>query len=66
MASLPLERDLAQPPHVAVARILADRFRAGMPVDRLLLRHLCGRETGASDSTGAWSMRQAYDALELA
>ncbi len=66
MATLPLERDVAQPPHIAVARQLLACFRAGEPVDRRLLRRLFEAETGSSDSAGVWSLRQAYDALEFA
>jgi predicted RNA methylase len=66
MATLPLKRDDAPLSHVAVARELLARFRAGETIDRSLLRCLFERETGASDASGAWSMRQAYDALELA
>jgi hypothetical protein len=66
MATLPLEREPAQPPHIGVARRILACFRAGEPVDRPLLRRLFERETGASDSSGAWSLREAYDSLELA
>ena len=56
----------AGPPHIAVARALLPHLRAGEPLDRDRLRRLFEAVTGASDASGAWSMRQAYDALELA
>jgi hypothetical protein len=58
--------DFALLPHVAVARRLEEDFRAGQRVDRARLRSLFETATGRTDATGAWSMRQAYDALELA
>lgn len=66
MATLPLEREPARPPHIAIARAILACFHRGESVDRNLLRHLFEEEIGVSDSSGAWSMRQAYDALELA
>jgi len=66
MASLPRERDAAQPIHLLVARRILACFRDREPIDRSRLRRLFEREAGASDASGAWSMRQAYDALELA
>ncbi len=56
----------ARPPHVDVARSILADFRAERPVDRARLRFLFEARTGRSDASGAWSMRQAYDALELA
>jgi len=66
MATLPLERAAALSPHVAVARRIVQCFHSGEEVDRSLLRRLFLEETGKSDACGAWSMREAYDALELA
>ena len=66
MATSPLEPRAVQPPHVAVARRILSSFRTRETVDRSLLRRLFEDETGASDASGAWSMREAYDALELA
>jgi hypothetical protein len=66
MATLPLECADATLPHVAVARRLLNHYRAGEHIDRSLLRRLFEEETGASDASGAWTMRQAYDAIELA
>ena len=66
MATLPAEREPARPFHIAVARRLLDCFRAGEAVDRARLRQLFESETGASDASGAWTLREAYDALELA
>jgi hypothetical protein len=66
MAALPLERADASTSHVAVARRIVQCFRTDEEVDRSQLRRLFEEETGASDASGAWSMREAYDALELA
>jgi hypothetical protein len=66
MASLPLTPVSTVPLHVLVARRLRARFLSGGGVDRHLLRGLVEEETGRSDASGAWSMREAYDALELA
>jgi predicted RNA methylase len=66
MATLPRSADPAPYPHIAVARSILACFRAGERVDRALLRHLFETATGASDASGAWSMRQAFDAMELA
>ncbi|TMJ12595.1 MAG: methylase, partial [Alphaproteobacteria bacterium] len=66
MATLPLEPCVPQLPHVAVALMLLEDFRSGAAVDRDRLRRLFEKETGASDASGAWSMRQPYEALELA
>lgn len=66
MATQPRQEDDAPVPHIAVAHAILERFRAGERVHRTLLRDLFERETGGSDAVGAWSMRQAYDALELA
>src|SRR5690606_34305519 len=53
-------------PHIAVARRILECLHVGTAVDRRLLCRLFEAETGASDASGGWSMRQAYDALELA
>ncbi|PAX09031.1 strawberry notch family protein [Sphingomonas lenta] len=66
MASLALDLPSAPPPHVAVATRLADFLRAGEPIDARLLRQLFEAATGRSDADAGWSMRHAYDALELA
>ncbi|MBX3562646.1 MAG: strawberry notch family protein [Sphingomonas sp.] len=66
MASLPLQREPSPPTHVAVAHRIRELFRLGEPVERDRLRRLFEAETGASDASGRWSMRRAYDALELA
>ena len=66
MASLPLESVRPHPPHVAVAGALLDIFRSSGVVDRGRLRRLFEAETGTSDASGIWTMRQACEALELA
>jgi predicted RNA methylase len=57
---------LERPLHVDVAHSILADFRSGRQVDRARLRALFEAGTGRSDACGAWSMRQAYDALELA
>ena len=66
MATLPIENASAGPAHVAVARRILACLRVGAPIDRAQLRRLFKDEMGASDASGAWSLRQAYDSLELA
>jgi predicted RNA methylase len=56
----------ARLPHATVAHALLADLRSGVAVGRDRLRRLFEAETGRSDASGAWSMRQAYDALELA
>jgi len=66
MATSPSLQSTSELPHVAAARAILARFRTGDPVDRRLLSALLEAETGVSDANGAWSLRHAYDALELA
>ncbi len=66
MASLPIDRNNASLPHIAVAHALRSCFRSGEAVDARRLRQLFEAATGRSDASAVWSMRQAYDALELA
>lgn len=55
-----------RPLHADVAHSIVADFRSGRPVERARLRSLFETRTGRTDASGAWSMRQAYDALELA
>jgi hypothetical protein len=66
MASLPPEIEPLPSAPTRVARTLLDYLRAGETVDTRLLRQLFEHATGQSDANAAWSMRHAYDALELA
>ena len=67
MASLPLpDLNPAERPHLAAAHAILARFRSGEPVDRTVLTSIFETVTGRSDAAGAWSMREAFDALELA
>ena len=66
MASLPLSIEPLASPPTRVAHALLGYLRAGEAIDVRLLRHLFGQATGRSDATASWSMRHAYDALELA
>jgi hypothetical protein len=50
----------------AVARLLASRIAEGETVTRRSLSALMHERFGASDSSGLWSLRDAYDALEAA
>lgn len=49
-----------------VATILAGSLTQSQIPTRHALRKLMTASFGASDAQGAWSMRQAYDALEIA
>ena len=49
-----------------VAAAIADRIVDGSTVDRSDLSALMTGAFGATDASGAWSMRDAYDALEAA
>jgi predicted RNA methylase len=67
MASLPLsDTEPAQRPQLAAAHAILALFQSGEPVDRNLLTSIFETVTGRSDASGAWSMRDAFDALELA
>lgn len=48
----------------AVAQQLADRLATGATLSRQSLTRLMRQAFGATDATGAWTMRDAYDALE--
>ncbi len=49
-----------------VAQSIAQRMRTGNPVTRPILKKLMIEAFQADDADGAWSMRDAYDALEAA
>lgn len=51
---------------VAVACALAARFPRGTAISRQSLKSLMREQLGGSDAWGDWSMRDAYDALEIA
>jgi len=53
-------------PVIVVAHRLTDFLKAGEAVDTRLLRDLFESTTGRTDAAAGWSMRDAYDALELA
>ncbi|MFX5522334.1 hypothetical protein ABTD78_23990, partial [Acinetobacter baumannii] len=50
----------------SVARIVVDTLAHSGTVTRQFLTRLMAEAFGASDANGAWSMRDAYDALETA
>ena len=50
----------------AVARGVATRLKAGLETSRSELTSVMQSQFGASDASGIWSMRDAYDAIELA
>ncbi|MBD3744850.1 MAG: strawberry notch family protein [Sphingopyxis terrae] len=51
---------------LVVARSIAARLANSERITRQLLTRLMTEEFGASDADGGWSMREAYDALEVA
>jgi len=51
---------------LAVAHRLVDHLRTGNPLARRDLTALMTAQFGQSDAAGIWSMRDAYDALEVA
>ena len=53
-------------PIVRTAEILAERLAAGEAVTRETLGALMTAAIGRSDADGGWTLRRAYDALELA
>ena len=56
-----------KPQHLAAtARTIAPIIAGGEPITRRKLSTMLTERFGASDATGAWSMRDAYDALEAA
>jgi hypothetical protein len=50
----------------SAAETLLARLETGAPVDAALLRAAMEQALGASDSSGAWSWKAAYDACEAA
>ncbi|MGQ0588661.1 MAG: strawberry notch-like NTP hydrolase domain-containing protein [Sphingosinicella sp.] len=56
----------APDPILQTAEILAGMLAAGRPPGRETLRTLMSEATGLSDADGGWTLRDAYDALELA
>ena len=57
---------LVPDPIVQTARRLAGMLAAGQPIRRETLRDLMTSATGRSDAGGGWTLRDSYDALELA
>jgi predicted RNA methylase len=53
-------------PVLEAARELKEMLVSGRPIRRETLRELFEVSTGRSDAEGYWTMRNAYDALELA
>ena len=56
----------ASDPIVQTAEALAGMLAAGQPVGRDTLRELLNAATGRSDAERGWTLRDGYDALELA
>jgi predicted RNA methylase len=65
MATHPIRSDVPSP-LVRTAFALTSFLNAGEAITGRLLRQLFTSATGRSDASGRWTMRQAYDALELA
>src|SRR5574338_129894 len=57
---------VAPDPIVQTAECLAEMLGDGRPICRETLRELMTAATGRSDAEGGWTLRDAYDALELA
>lgn len=73
LAALDFDSDALRDPHawkagrlMAVARSLRDRLAKGQGISRRALATSMTQQFGATDAAGAWTMRDAYDALELA
>ncbi|MBB3473613.1 strawberry notch-like NTP hydrolase domain-containing protein [Sphingomonas sp. BK345] len=66
MTAAALRLEAPADPVLAVAHRLCDFLQAGEVIDARLLRDLLASATGRSAADGGWSMRHAYDALELA
>ena len=64
--ALALEGDDAPDPILQTAETLAETLAAGRPFSRETLRELMTAATGRSDADGGWTLRDGYDALELA
>ena len=50
----------------SVAKDLCELIASGQPINRHRLTRLMTAHFGAGDATGAWSLREAFDALETA
>lgn len=66
MTAAALRLEAPADPVLAVAHRLCDFLQASETIDARLLRDLLASATGRSAADGGWSMRHAYDALELA
>ena len=73
LAALDPARDVTVDPAIAKAALITDVVRAlrtqlvqGQAISRRTLIRAMASAFGASDASGLWSMRDAYDALELA
>ena len=64
--ALALEGADAPDPIVQTAECLAEMLGEGRPICRETLRELMTAASGGSDADGGWTLRDAYDALELA
>lgn len=64
--ALNLGPPLAPDPVPSVACQLTEYLKSGVAIDTRLIRTLFENVTGCSDAAAGWSMRDAYDALELA
>ena len=66
MTAAALRLEAPADPVLLVALRLRDFLQAGEAIDARLLRDLLASATGRAAADGGWSMRHAYDALELA
>ena len=64
--ALAFDQPVTDDPVTTVGIRLAEMLKDGIPIDGRVLRGLFEAATGRSDAAAAWSMRDAYHALELA
>jgi predicted RNA methylase len=66
MTRAPAALDSSASAIFSAAETLLARLKTGAPVDAAVLRAAMEQAFGASDSSGAWSWKDAYDACEAA
>lgn len=64
--ALALQGDDAPDPIVQTAERLNEMLAAGQPIVRETIRQMMTGATGRSDADGGWTLRDGYDAIELA
>jgi hypothetical protein len=61
-----IETAIDRDPVIQTADALASMLNGDRAIDRETLRELMTASAGRSDADGGWTLRDAYDALELA